>query len=139
VQPPWCASQASHCSTYIFYLWLHRPVLAVGFKNSLSSVRVLIKASYIDFTDLGLIPLSFYARRCWLGGRKGIRPVKTEWWGAGMVISLERGADLHMTQLMPLPLTISCSSKSRLVIPEWFCFSGAGLPRLSWKKAVKRT
>ena len=20
---------------------------------------------------------------CWLGGRKGIRPVKTEWWGAG--------------------------------------------------------
>jgi len=31
----------------------------------------------------------------WLGGRKSIRPVKTEWWGAGMVISLERGADLH--------------------------------------------
>jgi len=28
-----------------------------------------------------------------------------------MVICLERGADLHMTQLMPLPLTISCSSK----------------------------
>jgi len=25
------------------------------------------------------------------------------------------GADLHMAQLMPLPLTISCSSKSRLV------------------------
>jgi len=22
---------------------------------------------------------------CWLGGRKSIRPVKTEWWGAGMV------------------------------------------------------
>jgi len=21
--------------------------------------------------------------RCWLGGRKGIQPVKTEWWGAG--------------------------------------------------------
>jgi len=34
---------------------------------------------------------------------KGIRPVKkTEWWGAGMVICLERGADLHMDQLMPL-------------------------------------
>ena len=43
--------------------------------------------------------------RCWLGGRKGIRPVKnTEWWGAGVVICLERGAnDLHMVQLMPLP------------------------------------
>jgi len=30
---------------------------------------------------------------------------KTEWWGAGVVICLERGADLHMAQLMPLPLT----------------------------------
>ena len=44
--------------------------------------------------------------RCWLGGRKGIRPVKTEWWGAGMVICLERGADLHMAQLMLLPVTV---------------------------------
>ena len=28
-----------------------------------------------------------------------------------MVICLERGADLHTAQLMPLPLTVSCSSK----------------------------
>jgi len=28
---------------------------------------------------------------------------KTEWWGAGVVICLEQGADLHMAQLMPLP------------------------------------
>jgi len=28
-----------------------------------------------------------------------------------MVICLELGADLHMTQLMPLPLTVSCFSK----------------------------
>ena len=41
----------------------------------------------------------------------GIRPVKTEWWGAGVVVCLERGADLHMAQLMPLPLTVSCFSK----------------------------
>jgi len=25
-----------------------------------------------------------------------------------MVIYLERGADMHMAQLMPLPLTVSC-------------------------------
>ena len=31
-----------------------------------------------------------------------------------MVISLERGADLHMFQLMPLPLTISCFSKIQI-------------------------
>jgi len=28
-----------------------------------------------------------------------------------MVICLERGADLHMFQLIPLPLTVSCFSK----------------------------
>ena len=32
-------------------------------------------------------------------------------WGAGVVVCLERGADLRMTQLMPLPLTVSCFSK----------------------------
>jgi len=49
-----------------------------------------------------------------LGDRKGIRPVKTEWWGAGVVICLEQGADLHMAQLMPLPLIVSCSSKIQI-------------------------
>jgi len=53
--------------------------------------------------------------RRWLGGRKGIRPVKKlEWWGAGVVICLEQGADLHMAQLMPLPLTVSCFSKIQI-------------------------
>jgi len=31
-----------------------------------------------------------------------------------MAICLERGADLHMAQLMPLPLTVSCSSKIQI-------------------------
>ena len=34
--------------------------------------------------------------------------------GAGVVICLERGADLHMAQLMPLPLTVSCLSKIQI-------------------------
>jgi len=34
--------------------------------------------------------------------------------GAGMVICLEQGADLHMVQLTPLPLTVSCSSKIQI-------------------------
>jgi len=46
---------------------------------------------------------------------------KTEWWGAGMVIYLERVAVLHMAQLMPLPLTVFCFT---FVLP--FCF------RLTW-------
>ena len=43
-----------------------------------------------------------------------------------MVICLERDADLHVAQLMPLPLTVSCFSKIQIsfcyrltrVIPE---------------------
>ena len=39
---------------------------------------------------------------------------KKEWWGAGVVICLERGADLHIAQLMPLPLTVSCFSEIQI-------------------------
>jgi len=39
---------------------------------------------------------------------------KTEWLGAGMVICLEQCADLHMAQLMPLPLTVSCFTKIQI-------------------------
>jgi len=49
-----------------------------------------------------------------LGGRKGIRPVKKQWWSAGVVVCLEQGADLHMAKLMPLPLTVSCFSKIQI-------------------------
>jgi len=31
-----------------------------------------------------------------------------------MVVCLQRGADLHMVQLMPLPLTVSCFSKIQI-------------------------
>jgi len=34
--------------------------------------------------------------------------------GAGVVICLERGADLHMALLMSLPLTVSCFSKIQI-------------------------
>ena len=51
-----------------------------------------------------------------LTGRQEGHPAckKIEWWGAGMVICLERGADLHTAQLMPLPLTVSCFSKIQI-------------------------
>jgi len=66
-----------------------------------------------------------------LAGRKGIRPLKTEWWVAGMVVCLERGADLHMDLLMPLPLTVSCFSKIQIgftfLIPAHLGNPGKGL------------
>jgi len=57
-----------------------------------------------------------------------------EWWGAGMVICLERGADLHITQLMPLPLTVSCSSKSRLDYQNGSAFLVPAYPGCPGKK-----
>jgi len=53
-----------------------------------------------------------------LVGRQEGHPAckKTEWWGAGMVICLGRGADLHMAQLMPLPITVSCFSKVHICL-----------------------
>ena len=51
-----------------------------------------------------------------------------------MVICLERGADLHMAQLMPLPLTVSCSSKIQI----GFIFLVPAHPGSPGKRAVKR-
>jgi len=42
---------------------------------------------------------------------------KSEWWGAGVVMCLERGADLDMDQLMPLPLTVSSFIKIQIGFP----------------------
>ena len=54
--------------------------------------------------------------------------------GAGVVICLERGADLHMVQLMPLPLTVSCFSKIQI----GFTFLVPAYPGSPEQRAVKR-
>jgi len=51
-----------------------------------------------------------------------------------MVICLERGADLHMAQLMPLPLTVSCFSKIQIGF-TFLILADLGSPR---KRAIKR-
>ena len=51
-----------------------------------------------------------------------------------MVICLEQGADLHMAQLMPLPLTVSCFSKIQI----GFAFLVPAHPGSPGQRAVKR-
>ena len=51
-----------------------------------------------------------------------------------MVICLERDADLHVTQQMPLPLTVSCFSKIQI----GFTFLVPAHPGSPGKRAVKR-
>ena len=71
-----------------------------------------------------------------LVGRQEGHPAceKLERWDAGVVICLERGADLHMAQLMPLPLTVSCCSKIQI----GFTFLVPAHPGSPGKRAVKR-
>ena len=51
-----------------------------------------------------------------------------------MVVCLERGADLPIAQLMPLPLTVSCSSKIQI----GFTFLVLALPGRPGQRAIKR-
>jgi len=51
-----------------------------------------------------------------------------------VVVCLERGADLHMAQLVPLPLTVSCFNK----IMIGFAFLVPAHPGSPGKRAVKR-
>ena len=51
-----------------------------------------------------------------------------------MVICLEQGADLHMAQLIPLPLTVSCFSKIQI----GFTFLVVAHPGSPGKRAIKR-
>ena len=51
-----------------------------------------------------------------------------------MVICLERGADLRMAQLMPMPLIVSCFSKIQI----GFTSLVPAHPGSSGKRAVKR-
>ena len=65
--------------------------------------------------------LSFSALMLLVGWQEGHPACKKhEWWVAGVVICLDRGADLHMAQLMPLPLTVSCFSKIQIGLPFWY-------------------
>ena len=50
-----------------------------------------------------------------------------------MAICLERGADLHMAQLVPLPLTVCCFSKIQIS----FTFLVPAHPGSPGKRAVK--
>ena len=70
-----------------------------------------------------------------LVGRQEGHPAckKTKWLGAGVAIRLDRDADLHMAQLMPLPLTVSCFSKIQI----GFTFLVPAHPGSPGQRAVK--
>jgi len=78
--------------------------------------------------------MAFSALTLLVGRQEGLPPVKNEWWGAGVVICLECDADLHMAQLIPLPLTVSCFSKIQI----GYTFLVPAHPGSPGKMTVKR-
>ena len=59
--------------------------------------------------------------RCWLGGRKGIRPIKNLSDEMLAWFCLEQSAnDLHMVWLMPMPTNHLCFSKIQNGLSFWY-------------------
>ena len=78
---------------------------------------------------------AFSALTLLVGRQKGHPACKKHSGGVLAWLScLERGAYLHMAQLMPLPLTVSCSSKIQI----GFTFLVPAFPGCPGKEAVKR-
>ena len=69
-----------------------------------------------------------------LVGRQEGHPPACKKLSAGEAICLEQGADLHMAQLMPLPLTVSCFSEIQI----GFTFLVPAHPGSPRQRAVKR-
>jgi len=75
---------------------------------------------------------AFSALTLLVGRQEGHPAFKKHLWVAGVVICLERGADLHIAQVMPQPLTVSCSSKIQI----GFTFLVPAYPGFPGKEAV---
>ena len=78
------------------------------------SVSVCISVSLYVCLSVYLYICALSALTLLVGRQEGHPVCKNEWWGAGVIVCLERGADLHTVQLMPLTLTVSCFSKIQI-------------------------
>ena len=77
------------------------------------AVRAVVHYSYFDRDCFDLWIFAFSGLTRLVGRQEGIRPVKNRVVGCWRGY-LSGGADLHMAQLMPLPLTVSCFSKIQI-------------------------
>ena len=85
--------------------------------SSASSVSLTVIAVTLNIgkcCQLACNICSWKSVNTFFGQQEGHPACKTEWWGAGVVVCLELGADLHMAQLMPLPLTVFCFGKIQI-------------------------
>ena len=80
----------------------------------------ILKAGDVFGTVFSAICTSLVLCRCWLGSRKGIRPVKTEWW---VLAWLSVWSEVQMICMWSgwchCHYIISCSSKIQNGLPFW--------------------
>ena len=88
---------------------------------------------FVFFFSALMLLFAFSALTLLVAWQEGHPACKKQRWGAGMVICLERGADLHMAQRIPLPLTVSCFIKIQIV----FTFLVPARPGSPGQRAVK--
>ena len=120
-----------HCDIFINQLLLLSQ-MSVFFFNFLHSRKFCVPFFAKWCIDVDILPSLLW--HCWLGDRKGIRPVKN--WVMGCWCGYLSGArtDLHMAQLIPLPLTVFCFSKIQI----GFTFLVPGHAGSLGQRAVKR-
>jgi len=111
-------------------IWIAVHTLQYSVNVMCVSVSSLLLLTFL-FLLLCLLFLPSVLWCCWVGVRKSIWPVKklSDEVLAWLSIRIRDANDLHMVQLMPLPPIASLHWN-----PGWFNLSGAGLPRLSWKR-----
>jgi len=105
--------------------------IGTGFRlvrcHQTNNVKASVLTKKITNCDANIQSWRTVLWRCWFGGRRA--PACKNW-----VVGCWHGylsgvrCRFQMAQLMPLPLTISCSSKSRLLLSSWFYLSGTSSP-----------
>ena len=126
-----CILYSCTCTAFLASSLHHFPLTQLDCSESLVRVTTVVfgfRAHMLNARD------AFSALTLLVGRQEGHPACKKLSGGAGVVICLERDADLHMAQLMPLPLTVSCSSK----IQTGFTFLVPAHPGRPGQRAVKR-
>ena len=108
-----------------------RPSVTVCRPESNSSHYICCRLCWIFSNYWNFLCLQCFDT-CWLGCRKGIRPVKN--WVVGCWCGYLSGAMCRFAQLMPLPLTFSCFSK----FPTGFTFLVPAHLGTPGQRAIKR-
>ena len=87
----------------------------------MSLCTILLLFQHTSVLSQFTIAMAFSALTLLVGRQEGHPACKN----SGGVICLERSANLHMAQMMPLPLTVSCFSKIQIVFYcAMLCISG---------------